>query len=81
MEGVLDKYKQMGIGTEEEVLDLNGGDEEKSPTEVQKSGFPVIGMLLTDRRVKFSALKDLMLSLWRPGKGMSFKDLGEKREN
>ncbi|CAH9095289.1 unnamed protein product [Cuscuta epithymum] len=68
MEGFVDKYKQVAIGTEEEELDLNGGDAEESPVEEQSSGFPVVGVLLTDREVKFSALKELMLSLWRPGK-------------
>ncbi|CAH9072072.1 unnamed protein product [Cuscuta epithymum] len=79
MESVVDRYKQMAIGDDEEELNLDEGEIEGSPVEEAAIGFPVIGQVLTDRKVKFPDLKETMLTLWRPGKDMSVKEIGEKR--
>ncbi|CAH9110900.1 unnamed protein product [Cuscuta epithymum] len=68
MDSVVDWYKQMAIGDDEEELNLDEGEVESSPVEEAAIGFPVIGQVLIDCKVKFPDLKKTMLSLWRPGK-------------
>ncbi|CAH9061490.1 unnamed protein product, partial [Cuscuta europaea] len=68
----------MVIGGEEEelVFDEETDEEEKSE---RIEIYPVVGMVITDRMVKFLVLRDLMASIWRPGKGISIKEMSEKR--
>ncbi|CAH9118929.1 unnamed protein product [Cuscuta epithymum] len=69
MDSVVDWYKQMAIGDDEEELNLDEGEVESSPVDEAAIGFPVIGQVLIDCKVKFPDLKETTLSLWRPGKG------------
>ncbi|CAH9115173.1 unnamed protein product [Cuscuta epithymum] len=79
MENVVDRYRHMAIREDEEEINLDEGELEGVPAEEVATGFPVIGQVLMDRKVRFSELKDQMLTLWRPGKGMSVKEIGGKR--
>ncbi|CAH9104021.1 unnamed protein product [Cuscuta europaea] len=79
MESVVDKYIQMALEEEEQELDLNDTEASEGPKEENRPGFPVVGVLLTDRKVRFTAIKEMVSSLWRPGKGLSIKEVGEKR--
>ncbi|CAH9067839.1 unnamed protein product [Cuscuta epithymum] len=70
MESVVDRYKQMAIKDGETEINLDDNELEDVPAEDVAAGFPVIGQVLTDRKVRFSELKEQMLALWRPGKGL-----------
>ncbi|CAH9094368.1 unnamed protein product [Cuscuta epithymum] len=37
------------------------------------------GVFVSDRRVKLTGFQEMMASIWRPGRGMTFKEIGEKR--
>ncbi|CAH9070062.1 unnamed protein product [Cuscuta epithymum] len=39
----------------------------------------LVGRILTDRPVKFTAFKETMANAWRPGKGVSMRDLGGQK--
>ncbi|CAH9087432.1 unnamed protein product [Cuscuta europaea] len=79
MESVVDKYRRMALAEEEDDLDLDDTEEGEVPKEESKPGFPVVGVLLTDRKIRFPVIKEMMASLWRPGKGLPVKEVGEKR--
>ncbi|CAH9119195.1 unnamed protein product [Cuscuta epithymum] len=46
---------------------------------MEPAGFPVVGVVVTDRRIKLPGFQELMTSIWKPGKGMSIKEIGERR--
>ncbi|CAH9071044.1 unnamed protein product [Cuscuta epithymum] len=73
MDSVVDRYKKMALQEEEEEAASIPAVEEAA------IGFPVIGQVLTDRKIRFSDLKEKMTSLWRPGKGMTMKEICDKR--
>ncbi|CAH9103499.1 unnamed protein product [Cuscuta europaea] len=79
MEDIAEQYNNMAIGGDEGEIILDeetAGEEEGS---VRSANFPVVSTLLTDKMVKFNVFRDLMASIWRPGKGISIKEIGEKR--
>ncbi|CAH9061651.1 unnamed protein product [Cuscuta europaea] len=79
MESVVDKYRQLALAEEEEDMDLDDTEAGKELKEEIRPGFPVVGVLLTDRKVRFPAIKEMLSSLWRLSKGLSVKEVGEKR--
>ncbi|CAH9134384.1 unnamed protein product [Cuscuta epithymum] len=80
MDDVVNQYKQMAIGDDKEEVIF---DEEEDGEESVKSSteFPVVGVILIDRKIKFQFFKELMASLWRPVKGVSIQEIDEKRNN
>ncbi|CAH9134383.1 unnamed protein product [Cuscuta epithymum] len=78
MDDVVNQYKQMAIGDDKEEVIF---DEEEDGEESVKSSteFPVVGVILIDRKIKFQFFKELMASLWRPVKGVSIQEIDEKR--
>ncbi|CAH9112247.1 unnamed protein product [Cuscuta epithymum] len=79
MESVVDRYRQMAIGEDEAEINLDEGELDGVLAEEVAAGFPVIGQILTDRKVRLSEMKEQIVALWRPGKGMSVKEIGDKR--
>ncbi|CAH9109675.1 unnamed protein product [Cuscuta epithymum] len=69
----------MAIGEDKEELVFDDEEDGEQPTNKGKAIFPVVGMVLTDRKIKFQFFKELMASLWRLVKGVSIKEIGEKR--
>ncbi|CAH9114720.1 unnamed protein product [Cuscuta epithymum] len=79
MEETANKYKDMAIGNQEEELVFEEETLEEEGDLAEQEVYPVVGTVITDKMVKFSSLQNLMASLWRPGKGISIKEIGEKR--
>ncbi|CAH9080776.1 unnamed protein product [Cuscuta epithymum] len=78
MDDVVHQYKHMVIGDDKEEVFFDEEDE----GEVSHKGtadFPVVGVILTDRKIKFQIFKELMASLWRHVKGVSIQKIGDKR--
>ncbi|CAH9135768.1 unnamed protein product [Cuscuta epithymum] len=69
----------MAIGEDKEELVFDDEEDGEQPTNKGKAIFPVVGMVLMDRKIKFQFFKELMASLWRLVKGVSIKEIGEKR--
>ncbi|CAH9121573.1 unnamed protein product [Cuscuta epithymum] len=81
MEEVVFQYKKMAIGEENNNLNFDDDDEEDGEFDTAEKGakFPVMGIFLTDQKINFQALKDLLASIWRPSKRVSIKEIGAKR--
>ncbi|CAH9064666.1 unnamed protein product [Cuscuta epithymum] len=69
----------MTIGAEDEELDLDETEIDDVPVEENRPSFPVVGVLLTDRKIKFPIFKELKASMWRLGNGVSIMEIGDKR--
>ncbi|CAH9125514.1 unnamed protein product [Cuscuta epithymum] len=69
----------MKISEETEELDLDEEVVDEDAAMEIRPTFPVVGAVLTDRRIKFQIFKNLMASLWRPGKGVSIKEIHKKK--
>ncbi|CAH9070826.1 unnamed protein product [Cuscuta epithymum] len=78
MDDIVHQYKQMGIAEDKEELIFDDDDERHTAND-GKMTFPLVGKVLTDRKIKLQIFKKLMASLWRPVKGVSTKEIGEKR--
>ncbi|CAH9107024.1 unnamed protein product [Cuscuta europaea] len=39
----------------------------------------VVGRLLTDKPIRFPFFRDSMADIWRPGRGVNIRDLGDRR--
>ncbi|CAH9125829.1 unnamed protein product [Cuscuta epithymum] len=78
MEDVLHQYKQMAIGDDKEEVFFDE-EEEGDESSKGKAEFPVIGIILTDRKIKSQYFKELMASLWTPVKGVSIQEISDKR--
>ncbi|CAH9110698.1 unnamed protein product [Cuscuta epithymum] len=70
--GTVDKltvqFEGIGLGSPGDDLLLDEGDEADIDSGAAEKGveaFPVVGTILTDKVVRFQALRDLMASLWR----------------
>ncbi|CAH9072521.1 unnamed protein product [Cuscuta europaea] len=77
---LIEKYVGLDIGETSDELVID--DEEEGATAMEENRaaeFPVVGMLLTDKVVRFQIFNDLMAALWHPGKGVSIKEIDEKR--
>ncbi|CAH9073555.1 unnamed protein product [Cuscuta epithymum] len=68
----------MAIGEDDNELNF---DEEAGEIEETKDRmeFPVVGVVLMDRKISFQAFKELLASIWRPEKGISIKEIGDQR--
>ncbi|CAH9124621.1 unnamed protein product [Cuscuta epithymum] len=80
MEDIVNNYRKMAIGEADNELNFDteeAGDEEVIEDQI---GFLVVGTVISDRKVNFEAFQDAMTSAWRPGKGISIKEIDEKRE-
>ncbi|CAH9139587.1 unnamed protein product [Cuscuta epithymum] len=69
----------MAIGEDKEELVFYDEEEEEQSANKGKAIFPVVGMIFTDRKIKFQFFKELIASLWRPVKGISIKEISDKR--
>lgn len=65
----------LSVDEDEELLIDSDSLEQQS----EFSDLCLIGRLLTDRPVNFMAMKTRMADIWRPGKGVSIRDVGEHR--
>ncbi|CAH9081571.1 unnamed protein product [Cuscuta epithymum] len=79
MEEIANKYKDMVIGDQEEELVFEEEALEGEDGLGKQELYPVVGTVITNKMVNFSALRNLMASLWMPGKGISIKAIDEKR--
>ncbi|CAH9070828.1 unnamed protein product [Cuscuta epithymum] len=75
MDDIVHQYKQMGIAEDKEELIFDDDDERHTAND-GKMTFPLVGKVLTDRKIKLQIFKKLMASLWRPVKGVSTKEIG-----
>ena len=50
-------------------------DEEVLQTQIEKFDL-CVGRFLTDRTINFMAMRNRLANIWRPGKGVNIKELG-----
>lgn len=50
-------------------------EEEDIPSQNKAQQFILVGKLLTERSVKFNIMKETLAAVWRPGKGMSVREV------
>ncbi|CAH9130984.1 unnamed protein product [Cuscuta epithymum] len=79
MADIVNSYKKMSMEEQENELNFNEEVEECGEEELEPKSFPVVGVVVTDRKVKLPVFQELMSSIWRPGRGMSIKEIGERR--
>uniref|UniRef100_A0A803NL38 DUF4283 domain-containing protein n=1 Tax=Cannabis sativa TaxID=3483 RepID=A0A803NL38_CANSA len=72
-----EQYAQISLDDEEEGV-LIGGDDEAEDV-LFDDRWCLVGRFLTGRPVDFDAMRLLMASLWKPGKGVFIKELGPNR--
>lgn len=73
---MVDRFERLSItNDEEEELEL-----EAIPSQQGNSHFEfcLIGRFLTDRPMNFTATRNRMPSIWRPGRGVNISDLGSR---
>ncbi|CAH9106030.1 unnamed protein product [Cuscuta epithymum] len=63
---------------EEDAEEIDVSEAVLSPAQVGPS-FLAVGRILTDKQVKFPYFRDTMADVWRPGRGVHIRDLGERR--
>ncbi|KAL9432690.1 hypothetical protein AB3S75_027667 [Citrus x aurantiifolia] len=69
-------YAHINLEEEEEGgLIVEGDDVNESGPGTIDSQFCLVGRFLTDKVINFLAMKNIVASLWRPGKGVCIKDL------
>lgn len=63
-----------------EEEDEGGLEFEDESTEVKEDyRYILVGKLLTEKPIKFNIMKDTLAAIWRPGRGMSVKELAVNR--
>ena len=73
---VCNAYENVSIEEEEEGgLIVEGDDVDEGEETKIDFRYCLVGRFLTDKVINFSAMKNTMASLWRPGKGACIKDL------
>lgn len=50
-------------------------DEESTDESYDDFKYTLVGKLLTEKPVKFNFMRDTLAAVWRPGKGMSVKEI------
>ena len=69
-------YASMTIDEEEDsILILEGEDIDGGNNVKIKYQFCLVGKFLTDKVINLAAMKNIMASLWRPGKGVCIKEV------
>ena len=63
-------------GDEEEELTLDGGGELNNAELLERC---LVGRFLTDKQINMSDLKHCLVSLWRPGRGVTIKEIAPQR--
>ncbi|CAN1293088.1 hypothetical protein LINPERPRIM_LOCUS21885 [Linum perenne] len=66
---------QLSLEDDEEELVLEGFT---AVPKVNDFSLRLVGFLLTDKNYNFQAFQNTIAGLWRPGRGVSFKDIGSK---
>ncbi|CAH9086763.1 unnamed protein product [Cuscuta europaea] len=79
MEEMVNKCYNMALQGDEDELVLDEEIDGEVDALIRIATFLVVGTILTDKMVKFSVFRDLMTSLWRSRKGISIKEIGQKR--
>ncbi|CAH9147394.1 unnamed protein product [Cuscuta epithymum] len=79
MDEIANKCRDMVIGNREGELVVDDEVFEEEEDSTKQEAYPVIGTVITNKMVRFSALRELMVSLWMPVKGVSIKEIDEKR--
>ncbi|CAH9070944.1 unnamed protein product [Cuscuta epithymum] len=69
----------MAIGEADDELDFDTEEVSEEEVNDEQIGFPVVGTVISDRRVNLQALQDAMTLAWRPGMGVSIKEIDVKR--
>ncbi|CAH9120552.1 unnamed protein product [Cuscuta epithymum] len=69
----------MAIGKENNNVNFDDEEDGVCDSTAKEAAYPVVGVVVTDRKIRFHALKDLLASIWRPGKGVSIKEIDNKR--
>lgn len=64
------------LSTEDDELVLDEGVTEESSVAVDLC---LVGRFLTDQTINFNLMRSRMASIWRPGKGVFVKDIGQGR--
>ena len=72
--GLEDRYAKLSLADEED----GGLELQEEPEERKLKVFRccLVVQFLTDKNVDFTAMKNMLSSLWRPVKGMCIKELG-----
>lgn len=68
-------YARLALEEEEEGRVIMGEDDVRHVTET----FVLVGHFLTEKNMNFTAMQNLMASLWRQREGMQIQDLGGRR--
>lgn len=72
---VCNAYENVSIEEEEEGgLIVKGDDVDEGEETKIDFRYCLVGRFLTDKVINFSAMKNTLASLWRPGKGACIKD-------
>ncbi|CAH9136049.1 unnamed protein product [Cuscuta epithymum] len=79
MEDVVEQYRRLALEKENSRLNFDDEEEEVTIPNAKVAEFPVVGVIHTDRKVRFQALQDLFIPLWRPGRGMTVQEIDDKR--
>ncbi|CAH9143378.1 unnamed protein product [Cuscuta epithymum] len=79
MEDVVEQYRRLALEKENSRLNFDDEEDEATVPHVKVAEFPVVGVINTDRKVRFQAVQELFTSLWRPGRGMAVQEIDEKR--
>ncbi|CAH9086813.1 unnamed protein product [Cuscuta epithymum] len=79
MEDVVEQYRRLALEKENSRLNFDDEEEENTIPKAKAADFPVVGVILTDRKVRFQSVQELFVSLWRPGRGMAVQEIDEKR--
>lgn len=66
----------LNITSEEEELILEDPMHEEANVEV---GFCLVGHFLTEQPINFNLMRSRLAGIWRPGKGVFVKDIGQGR--
>lgn len=74
-ESLEEMYANLVIADEEEEEIIVGNKEVVE----EKQEFVLVGRFLTEKDIKFHAMRNTMASVWRPKEGMDIHDLGDRR--
>lgn len=74
-ESLEEMYANLAIEDEDEEEIIVGNKE----VEEEKQTFVLVGRFLTEKDIKFYAMRNTMASVWRPKEGMEIHDLGDRR--
>ncbi|CAH9100040.1 unnamed protein product [Cuscuta epithymum] len=79
MEDIVASYKRMSMTEQGNELNFDEEPDEEAMMESEPVAHPVVAVVITDRKIKLPGFQKLMSSPWKPGKGMTIKEIGKRR--